>query len=918
MKIILSTLIMLVMSIQTFCQTTNHVLNYDFETYTQCPNAYSQTDRCTGWRSFTGGTSDYYNTCGVGSQVFIPSNGFGYQHAASGNGYVGGVVYGGNNYREYIAREITPLVAKSVYEVSMYVSLANLSGYATNNIGAFFHDSALTYTNSNFIDVDPQVLYTNYAPINDTSNWVRLRKKFYADSAYDNIVIGGFLAPNLVTKVPTGVNLTTSYYYFDSIVVRPTSGIFISDVDSVLCASDSFDLEYFAAGDFVSTNTFIAQLSNKNGSFSSPINIGTLVKDTSGVIRCGLPNNTSPGYGYRIRVVSSNIVDTSFEENLFVGIGNLDSAGIQVSNNTLMCEGGNINFIVTHNASIISFNWTGPNGFTSIAQNPIITNISTANSGVYYSEIKSYGCIKRDTLDVQVKPNPSLPAVGSNSTVCAGDTLYLTASSTSGATYTWTGPNMFQSNVQNPYIANCNVSNSGTYTVTANLDGCTRYGSGSVSVVAAPENISAGSNTPLCSGDEVKLNASNTTSGVSYSWTGPNSFTSSSQNPTMSNATTMHTGAYIATFSLNGCVEKDTVYVAVNPIPAVPTLSYNPPLCVGDQLSLTSSSTTSGISYSWSGSNGFTGNIQNPNRANISLADTGDYTLITTRLNCSSAPALINVEINPKPFVVITTNADTICKDETITLNALVNNTSSSLQYQWYINAQPIIGSNVNALQTNQIQDGDEVYCVLTDNAKCSTPVSDLSNDLKFTVLPWLAPSVTISVSPQGPVHQDSFLTFTATVVDAGIPTYQWKRNGNDIVGAWGQTWAAKTLKNRDTICVEIESGYRCPRPRTAKSNCIAAQILSVDDISHLNNIKIYPNPNGGKFVIEAQTSGTSEYSINIFNALGKEVYNTHTHATSGRLYKEVNLGRLAAGVYLLNIRDIKTGNASTARLMID
>ena len=76
----------------------------------------------------------------------------------------------------------------------------------------------------------------------------------------------------------------------------------------------------------------------------------------------------------------------------------------------------------------------------------------------------------------------SVPLTSSNSPVCEGGTLNLTASALSDASsYSWTGPNGFTSDIQNPSIPNITADDAGTYEVTAN--GCTGRPSGSVDVI---------------------------------------------------------------------------------------------------------------------------------------------------------------------------------------------------------------------------------------------------------------------------------------------------------------------------------------------------------------------------------------------------------------------------------------------------
>ncbi|MBL7787741.1 MAG: PKD domain-containing protein, partial [Chitinophagales bacterium] len=84
------------------------------------------------------------------------------------------------------------------------------------------------------------------------------------------------------------------------------------------------------------------------------------------------------------------------------------------------------------------------------------------------------------------------------------------------------------------------------------------------------------SNSPICAGQTLNLNASTIASATGYSWSGPNGFTSSVQNPSISNATTAATGTYTVTVTnsaIAGCTATATLSVIVNPTPTVSALS---------------------------------------------------------------------------------------------------------------------------------------------------------------------------------------------------------------------------------------------------------------------------------------------------------------------------------------------------------
>ncbi|MBN8694929.1 MAG: gliding motility-associated C-terminal domain-containing protein [Bacteroidetes bacterium] len=83
-------------------------------------------------------------------------------------------------------------------------------------------------------------------------------------------------------------------------------------------------------------------------------------------------------------------------------------------------------------------------------------------------------CAVTNTVTVTGAALLATPTAGSNAPICSGTTLNLTAATVAGATgYSWTGPNGFTSNVQNPSITNVPLAASGTYTVVATAGGCT-------------------------------------------------------------------------------------------------------------------------------------------------------------------------------------------------------------------------------------------------------------------------------------------------------------------------------------------------------------------------------------------------------------------------------------------------------------
>src|SRR5690606_5225983 len=133
---------------------------------------------------------------------------------------------------------------------------------------------------------------------------------------------------------------------------------------------------------------------------------------------------------------------------------------------------------------------------------------------------------------------------GSNSPVCQGATLNLTASA-GGVAYNWSGPNGFLSSVQNPSISNIPLAGAGTYTVQlTDANGCSQTATRAITVTALPAATATTSTGDLCLSETISLLA---TGGGTYSWAGPSSFSSNSASVTRTNATLAMSGVYTVT-----------------------------------------------------------------------------------------------------------------------------------------------------------------------------------------------------------------------------------------------------------------------------------------------------------------------------------------------------------------------------------
>ncbi len=338
--------------------------------------------------------------------------------------------------------------------------------------------------------------------------------------------------------------------------------------------------------------------------------------------------------------------------------------------NSPLCVGNNLqlNCIVTGSLSDVTYKWTGPNGFNSIFQNPVIANATTAATGTYNCVATKSGCTSIPfSVNVVVNTYP-VNTAASNSPVCAGSNLNFTTSNEgAGAVYTWTGPNGFTSALQNPTTANASATNAGPYTLLVTKNGCEKAKTINVAINTAPTALATNTG-PYCTGQRVQMRGSSNNNGVIYSWTGPISFSSSLQNPFINAAQQNATGIYTLKVSQPGCPDAfDTTIVLVFQGPGVSASGVSP-VCAGANISINGSSPVVGATYFWTGPAGFASTAQSPAINSVNVNQGGKY-IVTVTLNGCTSSDTFNLTVNSVANVTAKGNTP-LCTGDTLLLSS--------------------------------------------------------------------------------------------------------------------------------------------------------------------------------------------------------------------------------------------------------
>jgi hypothetical protein len=244
---------------------------------------------------------------------------------------------------------------------------------------------------------------------------------------------------------------------------------------------------------------------------------------------------------------------------------------------------------------------------------------------------------------------------------------------------------------------------------------------------------SAGNNGPVCTGTVLSLSTP-TIVGATYSWSGPNGFTSSQQSPSISaNATASMSGTYSITTTINGCVSSaGTTSVIINPTPSVAV--SNATICSGNSVNLTATGATT---YSWNTGATSTSIAVTPNV-------TSNYTVNGTTNGCTNTKT-VSVTVKVTPTVAVS-NA-TICSGTSANLTA-----TGATTYSWNTGGTTAAISVTPSTTTNYTVTGTTNGCTNTKTV-----------------------SVNVKATPTVAVNNATICSGnSANITASGATTYSW------------------------------------------------------------------------------------------------------------------------------------------------
>jgi hypothetical protein len=478
--------------------------------------------------------------------------------------------------------------------------------------------------------------------------------------------------------------------------------------------------------------------------------------------------------------------------NTLVIVNNIPATPTASSNGPV-CVGQTLNL----SASGITggYNWVGPNNFSSNTQNPVRLSSQLTFAGTYSVTLTANGCTSNPgSVNVVVNSIPTAPTAGNNGPLCSGQTLSLSASLIPNASYNWSGPNSFVSNLQNPTRTGLTLLDAGLYSVIATVNGCpSAVVTTSVVITSTTPAPTVSGNGPLCPGQNLQLTATGT-AGATYSWSGPNNFSSSQQNPGINNVNDSNAGIYSVTASTTACGTSSaaTYTLVVNTLPPAPSLGNNGPICEGQNLNLTAASIT-GASYSWTGPQGFSSTSQNPSITNMTKAKAGTYTAFVTVTGCGTSPtSTTTVVVRSVPNAPITSSNSPVCIGDTIRLNAAQTSVGPNATYHW--SGPNNFSSDNKQTSINSALSGDGgIYSVTVSDSGCVSSLGSVSVQVRSLPASPLA-------SSNSPICAGANLNLQAGTVSGA--SYQWQGPESFVSTSQNPIVTSTAVKNSGTYSV--------------------------------------------------------------------------------------------------------------------
>lgn len=410
--------------------------------------------------------------------------------------------------------------------------------------------------------------------------------------------------------------------------------------------------------------------------------------------------------------------------NAFFSLTITQPSNLSVSNtiSNVSCFGGSngsINITPTGASSPYSYSWTGPDGFVASSRN--ISGLEAGDYTVLITDVNN--CTFNFTYSVD-EPDQIVIDASVTDVACSGDFTGAIDATISGGsplfTRSWSGPGGFTAITED-----INGLEAGSYTISVtDSRGCIASETFAVqelfnvAVSSAASDISC-----FGAGDgTIDVTPSGGLDPYTFDWTGPDGFTSSSED-----LTELEAGVYdVTVLDANGCQGAAQVEI-IEPAEISVVFTETNIDCFGaadGAVTLSTSGGTAPLDFTWTGPDGFVSENQN-----LSGLEPGDYEVTVEDVNGCSVTDAVTISENSELTVSVETFDSNCLQFDGLAVASAFGGTGL-LTYVWEDE------SGVELVENDSLIDvqAGTYQVVVTDELGCSVQATAVISDSNGTV----------------------------------------------------------------------------------------------------------------------------------------------------------------------------------------